>query len=272
MSTNNSSSSSQNTDFVTVLSKKELHDKREVKKQEQANDRRAQLKAARVAHNKNKSDNTSSVSSASASTSAAPNSATNSSSTESADVKVKLTPAERAAKKAEYEARKLRREQKEKDNVEYKNAMKEAENLCLQELLLPKKVAEDKVIEARYTINDRTGAPNRNFSIRVDHVRSLTNTNTKDKNTKDNTKDNTNDNTNDNNTNDNNTNDNDTNDNDSYDTICVGKYKFSRTKFYSNRFFNNALSNMYDTTMQFKAYLRANTFRNKQTWTLYITW
>lgn len=210
-----------------------------------------------------------------------------------------LTDEERAAKKEEWAARKARREEYEKrraaDHENFQAAMKEAEMACLQELLVSYEFIEDRITEARYTVNDRTGAPNRNISMRVNHVRdqsykgkTFTSTAAGRKAAQDSrlyspwkiaspTDDNSASttpaatSTSTGAPTENSGEDTETR-GDYCDTIMVGKYKFSRSKFYSNRFFNNALSDLYIKELNLNAFLRPYRFRGQEGWNLYIGW
>jgi len=163
------------------------------------------------------------------------------------------------------------------DHEEYKKAMKMAEAAALEELKLPKKYYEDRVTEARYTLNDRTGVPNRNWSIRTDKVlydslgdaahvpRELAwdkkaEETEGEKETGEKSKDD------------------DGAEHQRSDVVSdilkVGPYSFSRKKFYANRYFNHALNEWYQTNWDHDSNLRRFTDRRSgaERWTLQLYW
>jgi hypothetical protein len=175
--------------------------------------------------------------------------------TETGDGKPRLSKEEWEARKKEWEAKKVEREQR---NERYQTALHKAETYVLNELQMKFADLEDDVIEARYMFNERTGRPNTNISLKPGKVRSLTNKDFMYNETLLHC------------------------DSDAVekgvetehlsDVIKVDDFVFTRTKFYENKFFNQKLSEWYESTMNYRAYMRSFTLRGNKLWNLVVAW
>jgi len=140
-------------------------------------------------------------------------------------------PSRFAKSTPESEEDQRQREERDKEKQEYREAITEAENLVIDELMLNRDFLEDKLADCEYMINPRTGSGYNDYRLTTDNARRIKNR-LDDKVELD-------------------------------DKIMVNGRSFSRSHFYSNRNFRTALQDRYWTKYHIEVYLIKNIRRDR---------